>query len=289
MRFRARLLQRSYYPYDTFTTRYCHLNFKLDKAGEFIGLVGPDSVFIDSLSYGVQEPDISLGRKPDGSPNWLSFGEPTPAQSNTTAGILTVAYAVSPTISPESGFFVGSQTVTMHTASGTGEIRYTLDGSKPTSASPLYTSPLTRKRDNGSQGQSIRANTIPSPTVTRTFFINEGSTLPVMSLSTPPDLLWDPQIGIYEHNLKNREIPIHATFFPKAKPQASISMPHSRLSGQASLLYPQKSFTVAADDRFGADAIAYQVFPSGRWTPTGPCISATQESRTTEAPSFAMR
>jgi len=89
-------LQRSYYPYDTFTTRYCHLNFKLDKAGEFIGLVGPDSVFIDSLSFGVQERDISVGRKPDGSENWFYFGEPTPAQSNTTAGILSIVYADPP-------------------------------------------------------------------------------------------------------------------------------------------------------------------------------------------------
>jgi len=97
--------------------------------------------------------------------------------------------------------------------------------------------------------------------VTRTFIINDGSTLPIMSLSTPPDLLWDQQIGIYEHNFKSREIPVHADFFTEGKTagfglDASLS-----LSGQASLLYPQKSFTVAADDRFGTEAITYQVFP----------------------------
>ncbi len=254
-------LQRSYYPYDTFTTRYCHLNFKLDKAGEFIGLVGPDSVFIDSLSFGVQERDISVGRKPDGSTNWFYFGEPTPAVSNTSEGILSIVYADPPTVSLESGLFVGNQTVTMHTASGTGEIRYTLDGSKPTSASPLYSTPLSIGTTTILKARAFQQNTIPSVIVTRTFVINDGSTLPVMSLSTPPELLWDQQIGIYEHNFKSREIPVHVDFFTEGK-TAGFGLDASlALSGQASLLYPQKSFTVAADDRFGTEAITYQVFP----------------------------
>jgi len=62
-----------------------HLNFKLDKTGEQIGLiqiVENDTIFIDSLSYIEQTTDISYGRIPDGSITWNSFSDPTPQDSN---------------------------------------------------------------------------------------------------------------------------------------------------------------------------------------------------------------
>ena len=62
-----------------------HLNFKLDQAGEEIGLVqiiDGEAVFIDSLSYGDQAMDISFGRYTDGSDNWHAMSEPTPLESN---------------------------------------------------------------------------------------------------------------------------------------------------------------------------------------------------------------
>src|SRR5512135_1367822 len=48
----GKLRQRPYAPYANFTTRYYHLNFKLDAAGEFVGLAGPDGIFIDSVVFG---------------------------------------------------------------------------------------------------------------------------------------------------------------------------------------------------------------------------------------------
>jgi len=62
-----------------------HLGFKLDKAGEQIGLaqdLDTGFVFVDSLSYGVQSADVSFGRYPDGSMTWASFGRSTPGSSN---------------------------------------------------------------------------------------------------------------------------------------------------------------------------------------------------------------
>ncbi|MCK7518765.1 MAG: hypothetical protein MZV64_14085 [Ignavibacteriales bacterium] len=43
------------------------------KAGEEIGLFNADSVLVDSVSYGLQLQDVSMGRKPDGSANWFYF------------------------------------------------------------------------------------------------------------------------------------------------------------------------------------------------------------------------
>jgi hypothetical protein len=61
-----------------------HLNFKLDRDGEQIGLVqlmDNYSAFIDSLSYSIQKTDTSAGRYYDGANTWFSL-LPTPLEPN---------------------------------------------------------------------------------------------------------------------------------------------------------------------------------------------------------------
>ncbi|MBU2650492.1 MAG: CotH kinase family protein [Bacteroidetes bacterium] len=64
-----------------------HATYKLDKDGEQIGIFGPEEMgypVIDSLSYGIQETDISYGRYPNAAMNWQTFNYPTPGYSNTS-------------------------------------------------------------------------------------------------------------------------------------------------------------------------------------------------------------
>src|SRR3990170_5326348 len=134
--------RRDYYPNDYFTTKYYHLNFAVNRAEEDLGLFNPDSILVDSVSFGYQLSDVSMGRKPNGSANWYYFGEPTPQASNLTEGILNTEYSVDPIVSLESGFYTGNQLVTITAANPGTSIKYTLDGSKPSSSSDSYTSSL---------------------------------------------------------------------------------------------------------------------------------------------------
>jgi hypothetical protein len=59
-----------------------HANFKLSKAGGYIGLFGPDGRQIDSVAYGPQETDVSQGRWPDGTDTIESMTLPTPDAPN---------------------------------------------------------------------------------------------------------------------------------------------------------------------------------------------------------------
>ncbi len=64
-----------------------HTNFQLAaKGGEDLGLYGPnvlDNPEIDSIDdFGVQAPDVSLARSPDGSSNWIVADAATPGASN---------------------------------------------------------------------------------------------------------------------------------------------------------------------------------------------------------------
>lgn len=67
-----------------------HTSFKLSAKGEFIGLStlsGSIVNWIDSLSFGGQSTNISLGRYPDGSSNWVTMGIYTPGSSNEETNI----------------------------------------------------------------------------------------------------------------------------------------------------------------------------------------------------------
>ena len=61
-----------------------HANFKLDKDGEYLGLsqnINNKFVIVDSVYFGTQESDISVGRFPDGVQSWQKMN-PTPGKSN---------------------------------------------------------------------------------------------------------------------------------------------------------------------------------------------------------------
>ncbi len=59
-----------------------HTNFKLSSSGEFIALTNPDGqTIIDTLFFGTQIEDVSFGRFPDGSSQWIEMS-PTPGSSN---------------------------------------------------------------------------------------------------------------------------------------------------------------------------------------------------------------
>ena len=60
-----------------------HANFKLGAGGETVLLSFTANTIIDSLTFGPQTADISYGRYPDGTDDWMSFSVPTPRESNT--------------------------------------------------------------------------------------------------------------------------------------------------------------------------------------------------------------
>lgn len=63
-------------------TSVLNLNFKLSGSGESIGLWNNESAVLDSLTYGNQETDISMGRYPDGGNFWGFMTEITPGTAN---------------------------------------------------------------------------------------------------------------------------------------------------------------------------------------------------------------
>ena len=112
--------------------------FKLSTLGEDLILSQPDLMVIESMSFDQQHTDISYGKKSDGT--WAYFNNPTPDGENDEASSF-FAYLDGPLISHSSGILTGPESVTI-TAGPDEAIHYTLDGSKPTNSSTLYTGPI---------------------------------------------------------------------------------------------------------------------------------------------------
>ena len=126
-----------------------------------------------------------MGRQPDGSPNWFFFGEPTAANSNITAATLNIEYTDAPEISLASGFYTGSQNVVITTSSPFADIRYTLDGAKPSSSSFLYDSPVTVDVTTVLRARVFEVDKLPGPILTRTYFIDEDIDIIISDYDMP--------------------------------------------------------------------------------------------------------
>ena len=176
-----------------------HTDFRLRESGEIISLFNPQGDLIDGLTFSQQTVGYSFGRI-DGRDEWAYFAKPTPGGRNITQfanGITEM-----PNLSIRSGFYKYSIEVFI-TTQNNARIYYTLDGSTPDVRSMLYEEPL--KIDNTSilRAIAVSPGLHPSLPVTATYIIGENYGLPVLSIVTDPENLWDESKGII-HNAWQR-------------------------------------------------------------------------------------
>jgi hypothetical protein len=87
-----------------------HANFKLSADGESLGLFDPSVQLIDTLTYGLQQTDVSMGRFPNGTNNWFKFTH----LLHLVLQILNLEFLILlpvPSISTQSGFYSSSISV----------------------------------------------------------------------------------------------------------------------------------------------------------------------------------
>ena len=226
---------------------------------ELIGVNYSEASIVDYVSFGEQVTDVSYGR-PSGATNWTFFGEPTPGAENSTPASPGTDKTTSVESSVASGFHDGSISVTLLTAAPQAQIRYTLDGSRPGSSSPLHSGNITLDATTVLKARSFESGILPGDIMTASYFIDEQHFLPTISLVAEPPTLWDADIGIYENEYKQREIPVSIHYFQTdTEPGFSIDA-GARLGGMNIWTKPQKPFTIYTRDRFGEDLIPYQIF-----------------------------
>jgi hypothetical protein len=242
-----------------------HTSFKISASGEEIGLYSPSLKLLDSVSFGAQNNDISFGRSPNGTANWRYFLKPTPNASNNTTPYKGITYNV-PEYSVNGGLYNAGQSVELWTDLG-GTIRYTIDGTDPTSGSTLYTVPIQIDTTTIIRSRIFKPYEIPGPIVTNSYFINEGfeaRNLPVVSIATNPENFWDPVKGIYVKRTykPNWEVPINIELFENngSDRAAFNELAGTKVNGLYSWKLPQKMLGIYFKNQYGSSSLAYHLF-----------------------------
>jgi hypothetical protein len=212
-----------------------HTSWAISAAGETLSLTDPAGTLVDQFPAKAIEPNVSMGRQPDGTGPLYFFQQPTPRAANTTTGFPTETLP-QPVFSVAGGMHTGPVSVSISAPPTGATLRYTLDGSDPTETSPIYAGPImlgsrvgqangismipTNQQPGGPpffegwqaplgevykinvlRARYFKANVLPGRIATRSYLVDplgvSRYSLPVVSISSTPDNLFSNPTGIY--------------------------------------------------------------------------------------------
>ncbi len=208
-----------------------HTNFAISSSGEEVLITHPGGERIDEMEPIEIPTDISRGRYPDGTGDFVYFQNPTPGAPNTNGTGDGITQP--PVFSLEPGFYSDTITLEITHSDPSALIYYTTDGRTPDTTSTLYTGPVelaSREDDpnyfsmirtnppeaddmgygwiepdgNVDKGNVIRAiavapESIPSEEISGTWFIgiDNPAELPVFSIQVDEEHFFSDETGIY--------------------------------------------------------------------------------------------
>ena len=240
-----------------------HISFKLNKQKGLIALFDSNAILIDYLKYKHQKRDYSLGRVSLHNKELAVYSTPSPKDLNKN-GLILIADTVNVQTSLASGVYSKSIEIKL-SANFPGSIYYTLDGSEPTLDSYKFSGSVTIDSSVVLRARVITEGYYPSKISSNTYLINEKFSIPILSIVTNPDFLWDEKRGIYTNYEKRKwEVPATIEYFDTTKNlQHNLAFSKSvdiRIAGKTSRRQPKKSFVFKSNDKDGKTTIDYKVF-----------------------------
>ena len=284
-----------------------HTNFNISADGETLLLSTPENLIADSVVCPALQTDISYGRLMADPETWKFFTPATPGVANAGEGYGLLLPAVSS--SRSSGYYPEGFRLALNTPLAEAHIFYTTDGSIPNTNSALYADSIAinsrvgeangismiRTNNNTDTGPPyyegwqpplgevykiyvLRARLLhpdapPGPVTTFNYFIdpleNGRYSLPVFSLATSPENLFDDEIGIYVYgNYENYfqsgmewERAANLSFFETTGNLEFSEDVGIRTHGNTTRSRPRKSLRISTRSEYGNSWLNYQLFP----------------------------
>ncbi|MDD4164498.1 MAG: CotH kinase family protein [Eubacteriales bacterium] len=243
------------------------LPFALSAQGETVYLSSGGEV-IDCIAIPALEGGMSYGRA-GGRDGFGYLSEATPKKENASE---LAERAEKPEAVLEPGVYnnTGSLSVELR---GKGTVRYTLDCTEPTAASPAYKSPIIIDKTTIIRARCFEQGHLPSEVLDLSYIINENDKLEVVSLVTEPENLWNYYTGIYEKGPNADPVfpYVGANFWQKWEKKATVAFFASdgtgfsepcgiRIFGAYSRAAEKKSFTCFFRGQYGASELKYRLF-----------------------------
>lgn len=254
------------------TNSFLHTNFKIGSE-ETLYLFNAANELQDSLYIPKLTSNITVGRFPDGANNQLFFEETTPNQPN-AANYFEQFLKETVTFSTTSGVFENGFALTLSSVSDNATIRYTTDGSIPTSSSDRYQNPIDIQVSGTVRAGIFQEGYLPSEITTHSYMIDINHDLPVLSLAFHPDDFFSETIGMYSFGndftdelpyfganfWKDVEKPVHLAFFEDGE-MGFTAGAGAKIFGGWSRANPQRSLSLFFRKEYGNSSLEYSLFP----------------------------
>lgn len=236
------------------TESYSDLNlaFSISADREELFLSHAENGLIDYVSLHSIPLYGSMGRI-DGANGFFYFDTPTPGHEN-AGGLRRVSAA--PESSSTDGVF-DAGTVLSFELQSPGSIYYTTDGSYPSTASNLYSGPISISQTCVVRAIAIEDGALPSRPLTMSYFIGENHGLPVISLVQDDLTFFN---NTYDSMLKDINMPASVAFYDGDRSFKKDCF--TSLKGWTSLVLPKKSLGVSFESVLGGE-LEYDVFNNG--------------------------
>lgn len=268
---------------ETYISNHLNTSFSIKSAGgETLTFSDPTGKVLDKLYIPYIPADTSYGRT-IGVNGFRFYDASTPGTANTSG---YAGYSEVPTIDVSGGLYRSAVTVTI-SAKNNARIYYTIDGSIPSPMNgALYTEPLRFNNVVSLRARAYEDGLQPSRVVTETYFVATYHTLPVVSITADPDLLFNEEYGILADGKdidKTTNIPWKNSVYRKQKNagvrvEGNVEMyladgtkmlsqgMEFRLLGQYSLDMPQKSMKIIAKAKYGSKYFNAKLFDDREYT-----------------------
>lgn len=225
----------------------CSVGFKLS-CGESVFLSRRDEGLSDYLRLPRVPGSGSYGRMEDRS-GFFYFEKRTPKAPN-GEGFRRISQA--PAADLAQGVYEGVDSLTL-CLSAPGTIYYSLDGSVPDKNDAVYTGPLSITKTTVVRAVACQEGRLTSPCVTLSYIVNEGHSLPVVSVATDPQDFYQVRT---DFNDLDREYSTAAAFFdPAGQGQVFAADCSIKLHGAGSRVLSKQSFKLVFRDRYGGDIV----------------------------------
>lgn len=252
-----------------------NVNFKLDCDGASLYLFSSDSTLVSSVDYGYSYPNLSYARKINATGAWATCITPTPGKSNDNSEF-SVKRSEKPRVNIAPGIYSGNLIIKLEC--NEGSIRYTTDGSEPNERSKVWSGNLPINNTTIIRARTYKRGYIPSEILTCTYIIDDERIfdLPIVSIVTDPDNLWNDSIGIYcvgtngvtgngvsypvNYNRDWRR-PCNVEIFNNPRDKYTSQQCDISIGGGYSRAYPQKSLELNAEKKYeGQNSFDVRIF-----------------------------
>lgn len=237
--------------------------FSLSPYGETLLLYAPDGSLCDRFESGKQRYGITSGRIMGDRHTRAYFTTSTKDSQNSTS---LSGYAPVPIINCHGGY-VKPGTVISITTPADCRVYYTTDGSYPTNQSHAYQGePLIIHDNTVLRTVAYRDGYLPSDVATETFLTASPHSLPIISVSTAPDLLFGENGAMTNYQDETLEPTVHTEYFTAQGEKQLAFDSLFRISGGFSRRNVQKAFSLNLNQTVGVTSISYPFFSDSNVT-----------------------